>query len=175
MAASAIIALQTQAKTPIEEIQQRYWNVLKQVGRIWLEFILAYYVFDRPLYVTRNGKQEMRRFNGAKYQDIGFALSVDVGASSEFSEVLSQTTLDNFLANGYITVDQYIELASDNVVPFKERLRQMRAENAAQEQPVRGNPVVPERKKMLHRPAGTDGVLLPEIPAAQNTVRREEV
>jgi hypothetical protein len=175
MAASAIIALQTQAKTPIEEIQQRYWNVLKQVGRIWLEFILAYYVFDRPLYVTRNGKQEMRRFNGAKYQDIGFALSVDVGASSEFSEVLSQTTLDNFLANGYITVDQYIELASDNVVPFKERLRQMRAENAAQEQPVRGNPVVPERKKMLNRPAGADGVLLPEIPAAQNAGRREEV
>ncbi len=170
MAASAIIALQTQAKTPIEEIQKRYWNVLKQVGRIWLEFILAYYVFDRPLYVNRDGKRELRHFNGARYRDIGFALSVDVGASSEFSEVLSQTTLDNFLANGYITVDQYIELASKNVVPFKERLRQMRAENTAAE--AENAPTEETNsKKMLYRPVGTDGVMLPEIPA----VRREEV
>ena len=39
--------------------------------------------------------------------------------------------MDSFLQNGYITVDQYIELAPDNVVPFRERLRQMRAEQGS--------------------------------------------
>lgn len=162
MAASAIIALQSQARTPIEEIQKRYWNVLKQVGQIWLDFILAYYVFDRPLHVRENGKHFTRVFNGAKYRDIAFALSVDVGASSEYSEVLSQTTLDNFLANGYITVDQYIELAPDNVVPFKERLRQMRAENAAAV--AEGVPM--DHSGSVQRPQGVQGMTLPEIPAA---------
>lgn len=162
MAASAIIALQSQARTPIEEIQKRYWGVLKQVGRIWLEFILAYYVFDRPLYVRENGEHRTRVFNGAKYRDVEFALSVDVGASSEYSEVLSQTTLDNFLANGYITVDQYIELAPDNVVPFKERLRQMRAENAG----AAGEAVPMNHRAGVKHPAGAENVRLPGIPAA---------
>ena len=65
-------------------------------------------------------------------------MTVDVGASSEFSEVLSQSTLDSFLANGYITVDQYIDLAPVNVVPFKERLKQMRADAEKEAEERRG-------------------------------------
>lgn len=170
MAASAIIALQSQAKTPIEEIQKRYWNVLRQVGRIWLQFIQAYYVFDRAIPVTENGTLRVRRFNGVRSGDFAFDLSVDVGASGEYSEVLSQSTLDAFLANGYITVDQYIELAPSNVVPFKERLRQMRAENRANEAPASADAdPTPDQTPHVrtYRPHGADGVTLPEIPSAR--------
>lgn len=130
MAASAIIALQNQARTPIVEIQRRFWNVLRQAGRIWLQFIRAYYVFDRTIAADGCGQPHGRTFRGAAYCDLPFELSVDVGASSEFSEVLSQATLDSFLEKGYITVDQYIDLAPVNVVPFRERLKQMRADAA---------------------------------------------
>lgn len=127
LAASAIIALQNQAKTPIVEIQRRYWDVIRQIGRIWTQLIGAYYTFDRTMTVTENGERKSRLFCGRCCRETEFDLRVDVGASSEFGEALSQATLDNFLQNGYITVDQYIELAPDNVVPFRERLRQMRA------------------------------------------------
>lgn len=164
MAASAIIALQNQAKTPILEIQRRFWQVLRQVGRIWLQFIRAYYVFDRVITKVENGEPHGRMFQGTRYGQMAFDLSVDVGASSEYSEVLSQSTLDSFLANGFITVDQYIELAPVNVVPFKERLKQMREEQREQET------VKPRKKTYALRPSGTrsvhgiDGVELPEIP-----------
>ncbi len=141
LAASAIIALQNQAKTPIVEIQHRYWEAVRQVGRIWAQLIGAYYTFERPMTVSENGERKRRLFCGRCCRETEFDLRVDVGASSEFGEALSQATLDSFLQNGYITVDQYIELAPDNVVSFRERLRQMRAENPAQNE----SSVLPEK------------------------------
>ena len=138
MAASAIIALQNQARTPIVEIQRRFWTVLRQAGQIRLQFIRAYYVFDRAIAAVNRGETHGRTFRGSKYSDTPFDLTVDVGASSEFSEVLSQSTLDSFLANGYATVDQYIDLAPVNVVPFKERLKQMRADAEREAEERRG-------------------------------------
>ena len=134
------------------------------MGRIWLQFIRAYYIFDRVITKVENGEPHGRMFQGTRYGQMAFDLSVDVGASSEYSEVLSQSTLDSFLANGFITVDQYIELAPVNVVPFKERLKQMREEQREQET------VKPRKKTYALRPSGTrsvhgiDGVELPEIP-----------
>ena len=141
LAASAIIALQNQAKTPIVEIQHRYWEVVRQIGTIWAQLIGAYYTLNRPMTVTEEGKRTTRLFCGKCCRETEFDLRVDVGASSEFGEALSQATLDSFLQNGYITVDQYIELAPDNVVPFRERLRQMRA---GQTNAENGKSAVPE-------------------------------
>ena len=90
--------------------------------------------------------------------------------AGEYSEVLSQSTLDAFLANGYITVDQYIELAPSNVVPFKERLRQMRAENRENEAPASADAdPMPDQTPHARtfRPHGAYGVTLPEIPSAR--------
>lgn len=162
MAASAIIALQTQARATMTEIQKRYWNVLQQVGHIWLQLIRAYYVQDRLLVTEENGTTHKRRFNGARCGETALRLSVDVGAASEYSEVLVQATLEMLLNSGHITIDQYIELAPEHVVPFKERLRQMRAENAkkAEQQPTESA----QTALAIKQPKGAEAVTLPHIP-----------
>ena len=159
MAASAIIALQNQAKTPIQEVQKRFWNVIRQVGQIWLEMIRCYYVLDRSISVSVEGERKTRLFNGAKYSGIDFELTVDAGPSSEYGEALSQSVLDHFLEKGYITFDQYIELAPDGVIPFREKLRQMRTEAVPVEE-TSGEKV----RSGVMRPVGSDGIVLPKIP-----------
>ena len=81
-----------------------------------------------------DGQQTVSGFTGTAYANIDFSLKVDVGAGSIYSESLGQTTLDKMYDKGDISVDQYIELSPDNVMPFKATLKQMRAIQAQQMQ-----------------------------------------
>jgi len=197
MAASAIIALQSQAKTPIEETQKRYWSCVEDMGAIWAELIKCYYTEERALRVDNGAgtDPERRVFLGSQYAGMDFEMTIDVGASSEYGEVLSQTTLDKMLDRGDITIDQYVELAPRNVVPFKEQFKQFREQSgqAAQalmqqaqmmmqqaqegvplpegsEQPMPEEnaavPQLPEEPAGITRPAGVGGAPLPAFPTA---------
>lgn len=127
MAASAIIALQNQAKLPIDNIQKRFYRTIKNVGRIWEQFFKTYYSMERSVVKKEVGdSQEAYLFRGTDYADVDFDLIIDVGASSTYSEALGQATLDKMYDKGDIDVDAYIELSPPNVMPFKESLRRIR-------------------------------------------------
>ena len=127
MAASAIIALQNQAKVPIDNIQKRFYRTIKDVGRIWEEFFKTYYSLPRLITVDEvDGSQTAKGFVGTKYSGVEFKLKIDVGASSTYSESLGMATLDKMYDKEDISVDDYIELAPDNVMPFKETLKKRR-------------------------------------------------
>ena len=72
-------------------------------------------------------------FLGSQYADIPLALSVDVGAASEYSESLAQATLDKLFDGGHIPLSAYIELAPQNVMPFKEQLKRLLEEQQTQQ------------------------------------------
>ena len=163
MAASAIIALQNQAQTPVNEIQRHFWRAVKEIGRIWLEFFKTYCSDEREIVVEMGDEMQGRTFVGSSYANYDFDLQVDVGASSEYSAVLAQATLDKMLDRGDITIDQYIELSDPNVAPFKEKFKRMRE---AQPQAV-GMPGVPEEEvNGVQSVSGIGGVPLPDVPKA---------
>lgn len=124
MAASAIIALQNQAKTPIKELQTRYFNTIKDVGDIWLEFFKAYYTTDRNIAVeNEEGKVENRIFNGSNYVDIDYKLKVEVTVAPD-KETLAVSLLDSMRDRQDITKEQYVELMPDSAMPFKSELKE---------------------------------------------------
>jgi len=123
MAASAIIALQNQAKQPIISMQKRFYRVLEEVGRIWEEFFKFYYTLPRPLTVGTAGENAQVLFVGSDFAAVDYRLEVDAGAGSEYSEALSQATLDRLFERGDIDLDTYVELCPKNVMPFKEQLK----------------------------------------------------
>lgn len=127
MSASAIIALQNQAKVPIDNIQKRFYRSIKEIGKIWESFFKTYYNTPRNI-VTEdmNGNNITRTFNGEDYAGIEFKLKIDVGAGSTYSEALSIATLDKLYDTQAITLDQYIDLVPETVMPFKGRLKKMR-------------------------------------------------
>jgi hypothetical protein len=125
MAASAIIALQNQAKTPIKELQNRYFSAIKEVGDIWLEFFKAYYNMDRNMIVEdEEGKAENRIFNGSNYADIDYKLKVEVTVATD-KETLAVSLLDAMRAREDINKEQYVELMPDDAMPFKADIKEI--------------------------------------------------
>lgn len=125
MAASAIIALQNQAKTPIKELQNRYFSAIKEVGDIWLEFFKAYYNMDRNMIVeNEEGKAENRVFNGSNYADIDYKLKVEVAVATD-KETLAVSLLDAMRAREDINKEQYVELMPDDAMPFKADIKEI--------------------------------------------------
>ena len=123
MAASAIIALQNQAKTPIKELQNRYFSAIKEVGDIWLEFFKAYYNMDRNMVVeNEDGEMENRIFNGSQYADIDYKLKVEVTVASD-KETLAVSLLDSMRQREDINKEQYVELMPDAAMPFKAEIK----------------------------------------------------
>ena len=123
MAASAIIALQNQAKTPIKELQNRYFSAIKEVGDIWLEFFKAYYNMDRNMAVeNEDGEVENRIFNGSQYADIDYKLKVEVAVATD-KETLAVSLLDSMRQREDINKEQYVELMPDAAMPFKSQIK----------------------------------------------------
>lgn len=126
MSGSAIVALQTQAKVPIEDIQKRFWRVHEKIAKVWEQFFKAYYTFDAQYIVENDNGQELDTFNGSAYRDMDFETTVDVGPGSAYSESLSINLLEQALQRGDITFDDYIDLYPDTAMPFKAKLKEIR-------------------------------------------------
>lgn len=126
MSGSAIVALQTQAKVPIEDMQKRFWRTHEKIARVWEQFFKAYYRFDVPYVLEDDNNKETNIFNGSQYQDVDFETTIDVGAGSAYSESLSINLLESALQRGDITFDDYIELYPDTAMPFKAQLKEIR-------------------------------------------------
>ena len=129
MAASAIIALQNQASTPIKEYTNKYKRCMKAAGKIFEEFYKTYYSVSRPLMTEdEEGDRDTRMFAGTDYRNISFKQKLDVGTGSEFGEELSMKTLDMLYENKEIDGTDYVKLAPANVAPFKNQFLKIKAE-----------------------------------------------
>lgn len=127
MSGSAIVALQSQAKVPIEDMQKKFWRVHKKIAKIWEQFFKAYYTFDVDYMVeNENGQEKSVRFNGLEYRDMEFDTTIDIGTGSAYSESMSIALLEASLSRGDITFDEFVELYPDNAMPFKARLKEIR-------------------------------------------------
>lgn len=133
MAASAIIALQNQAKKPIEMYQRKFYRTYEKIGKVLEQFFKYYYNDGRLFSYEEENERYIASLNGQNYQDVDFSLSVEVGNGGVYSESLMISLLDNLKTAGDIDTDEYIELYPDNIMPFKTKLKKMR-EQKIQEQ-----------------------------------------
>lgn len=134
MAASAIIALQNQAKKPIEIYQNKFYRAHKQIGKIHEQFFKYYYTDNRLFSYEDNNQVFVSEMNGENYKDIDFSLSVEVGTAGIFSESLTVSLLDNLKAAGDIDFDEYIELYPESIMVFKPQLKKMRQKKLEEQQ-----------------------------------------
>ena len=126
MSGSAIVALQSQAKVPIEDMQKKFWRVHIKIARIWEQFFKAYYTFDVDYTIEGDTGAQSASFNSTEYRTMEFDTTIDVGTGSAYSESMSIALLEAALGRGDITFDEFIDLYPDNAMPFKARLKEMR-------------------------------------------------
>lgn len=143
---SAIIALQRAASIPSEITKQNLYKSIEDLGRIYLDFMAAYYGkrkvqvsmpdvgADILAFAGKNPEeQETVLFDYGILNDMPMALKLDVGASSYWSEMASVQTLDNLLMQDKITIEEYLERIPDGYIPKRQELIASRKQAAQQQ------------------------------------------
>lgn len=132
---SAIIALQRAASIPSEITKQNLYKSIEDLGRIYLDFMAAYYgkrkvqvsmpdVGSDILAFAGKDPEELETvlFDYGILNDMPMALKLDVGASSYWSEMASVQTLDNLLMQDKISIEEYLERIPDGYIPKRQEL-----------------------------------------------------
>lgn len=133
---SAIIALQRASDAPMELIKNNVYQALEDLAYIYLDMMRVYYgtrivqvkmlsnaqLNNQPLKMALPQQDFEERFDFATLNQVVLNLSVDVGASSYWSEITTTQTLDNLLMQKVITLDEYLERLPDGFVTMKQEL-----------------------------------------------------
>lgn len=115
--------LQKASSVPLESIKRRFYQAMEDTGNVWADMWRVYYNTDRLITVKDdNGEPMSATFNGEEHKDIDMRMKVDIGPSSSYSESLMMTSLDKLFDGQFITIEQYLKYAPQNVIPFKDRL-----------------------------------------------------
>ena len=143
---SAIIALQRAASIPSEITKQNLYKSIEDLGRIYLDFMAAYYGkrkvqvsmpdvgVDILAFAGKDPEElETVLFDYGILNDMPMALKLDVGASSYWSEMASVQTLDNLLMQDKITIEEYLERIPDGYIPKRQELIASRKQAAQQQ------------------------------------------
>lgn len=141
---SAFIAIREAAVVPLQSQEMRFRQMMRDTGRIWFEFWMAFYPEGREITVEIDGEKQNIPFNMADYQDLVFDVKIDVGESTMWSEITTVQTLDKLLQNGMIPLSDYLEALPDGYIPNRtkmlERAKQREAEAAAAAQQTEAPP-----------------------------------
>lgn len=147
MAASAILALQNQAKKPNDYAEKQLYSFNKRVGKIWEQMFKAYYILPRTIIKEdRKGRKTSKQITPSDYSDIQFGLTVDVGPGGEFSEALQLNVVEAMYQKGDLTKYEYVKYVPNNLVPqdmksdFEEQEEEMAEQQEMNPQNPQGNP-----------------------------------
>lgn len=138
LSGTAIAQLQAQSQKPIVMQQKRFWRSKERCGKIMEQFYKLYYEKKSFSYELDKEEREIMKnlypensvpvtidetFNGAEYQDTSFAVVVEAGAGTQYSEIQSMNMLNTLLQQKLIDLDTYTEMYPESAMPFKAELK----------------------------------------------------
>lgn len=119
---SAIIALQRASSVPMELTKQNLLQSVEDLGRIYLDFMQEYYGTRMVEIHNPMGGTDLVPFDFGNLKKIPMSIDLDVGASSYWSEIANQQTLDNLLINRMIPVTEYLKRLPSGTITDREAL-----------------------------------------------------
>ena len=114
--AAAIIQMREASQQPMQVYQNRYYDYIEDVARIWCDMWLNKYG-DRMLHIKTKNGDEYVPFSAERYKNLPFVAKVDVGASTLWSESVQISTLDGLLGAQLIDPVQYLSRLPQGIIP----------------------------------------------------------
>ncbi len=114
---SALMVLQNASEVPLENTRAGLHEWVEDIGAILLDMMGTYYG-RRPV-VIDNILQE---FDFSVFRHLWLNVSVDVGATTYYSEIAMVQTLDNLRRDGTLSVIEYLERMPDKLITRKQEL-----------------------------------------------------
>ena len=151
---SAILSLQRAANTPTELTKQNLFRSIEELGRIYIDHMRNYYGVrnvqikmnipqdQMPLGIQMPNQDFNRPFDFSILEQIPVSIQLDVGASSYWSEIACQQTLDNLLMQGKIELIDYLERIPNGYITKKQELIEKIKATSGQQQPGAQSPIL---------------------------------
>lgn len=114
---SALMVLQNAAEVPLENTRAGLHEWVEDIGAILLDMMGTYYGV-RPVIRER----EVQEYDFSIFKDLWLNISVDVGATTYYSEIAMVQTLDNLRRDGTLSVIEYLERMPDKLITRKQEL-----------------------------------------------------
>ena len=114
---SALMVLQNASEVPLENTRAGLHEWVEDIGAILLDMMGTYY-HKRPV-VINNTLQE---FDFSIFKNLWLNVSVDVGATTYYSEIAMVQTLDNLRRDGTLSIIEYLERMPDKLITRKQEL-----------------------------------------------------
>lgn len=144
---SALMVLQSSAEVPLENTRSGLYEWLENIGSILLDMMGTYYGqrplvrdrdFDEPvldasgqplvdpvtgaMMTTTVSHRVLEDFDFSQFKHLWLNVSVDVGATTYYSEIAMVQTLDNLRRDGMLEAIDYLERIPDKLIPRKQEL-----------------------------------------------------
>lgn len=115
---SAILVNKEQSGIPLKTIERRFYATQENAGLILEEMIRVHMLIGRPLELEDDkGQREVILFRSDKYANIITRVKIDVGPSSQYSEIVAVNTLNDWLNNKHIDFVELLERYPKQIVP----------------------------------------------------------
>ena len=129
---TSIAYLQQQAMRPLERLCKRFKRFRTNCASILYQFYCLFYE-EKEFIIKKSNIEEENKlensevlikdiFRSSDYRNIDFDITIQVGATNDYSEISELSLLDNLLKEKYISLKTYYTLYPDHLLPSKERL-----------------------------------------------------
>ena len=144
---SALMVLQNASEVPLENTRAGLHEWVEDIGAILLDMMGTYYgerpivkekiveepvlgadgkqlidpVSGRPASVKRK-RRVLEEFDFSVFKHLWLNISVDVGATTYYSEIAMVQTLDNLRRDGTLSIIEYLERMPDKLITRKQEL-----------------------------------------------------
>ena len=114
--AAAIIQLREAALQPMQLIQNRFYDFVEDVARIWADFWLSNYGDRKLKYENKDGTYYVP-FHASRYDKLLLTARIDVGSSPLWDISSTVAMLDGMLSNQIINKQQYLDRIPAGIIP----------------------------------------------------------
>ncbi len=132
---SAIMVLQEASRVALRQVSSEFCRCIGDLASIWADMLCTYCPPERLLLMTADDGVQVGRPNYRLLRDELLRATAEVSQVSNFTPASTIALLDKLLADGYIRMDQYVELlpagsVNDRDTLIKTILKNQRVENA---------------------------------------------
>ncbi len=114
----AILAVQQASQAPMTEQKESYKNLIEDLARIWLEYLIVHAVdgveLEEKVTDPNTGEETIQlvKVPQSALKELQAAVKIDITPKGVYDKFAQEQTIENLLTNGFFTANRVSELAT---------------------------------------------------------------
>lgn len=133
---SAFLLARQQAEVPIQTVLNRFYNMIREFARNWLDMTMAYAKASRWVNMQHmDGNTFIEAFQPENFKDKLWSVDIKIGTASSWNYGVVVDQLGKCLQSGQIDFKTYLKLMPEEYFPNKDEILQDIEQQQSSQQP----------------------------------------